>query len=71
MVVVRHVLCEQMELHIVGVLQYLVDYASPETRKKGEALIQQSLMLINNVKIRQLTEQHLTEIETGERDFRF
>ena len=51
--------------------EYLVDYASPETRQKGEALIEQSLNLINNVKIRHLTEQHLMEIESGERDFRF
>ena len=71
-------ICKSGQIHtcctpnaIMTLKEYLVDYASPETRKKGEALIQQSLMLINNVKIRQLTEQHLTEIETGERDFRF
>ena len=51
--------------------EYLVDYALPETRRKGDALIQQSLPLINNVKIRQTTEQHLADIESGERDFRF
>ena len=71
-------ICKSGQIHtcctpnaIMTLKEYLVDYALPETRKKGEALIQQSLMLINNVKIRQLTEQHLTEIETGERDFRF
>ncbi|MGN0215930.1 MAG: [FeFe] hydrogenase H-cluster radical SAM maturase HydG [Prevotella sp.] len=71
-------ICKSGEIHncctpnaIMTLKEYLVDYASPETRRKGDALIQQSLQLINNVKIRQTTEQHLADIESGERDFRF
>ena len=71
-------ICKSGEIHncctpnaIMTLKEYLVDYASPETRRKGDALIQQSLPLINNVKIRQTTEQHLADIESGERDFRF
>ena len=51
--------------------EYLTDYASEDTRKKGEALIARELKCITSDKIRQRTEQNLKEIEHGTRDFRF
>ncbi len=71
-------LCKSGKIHacctpnaIMTTKEYLVDYASPETRAKGEALIRQSLELIDNPKTRRIAEQHLADIENGERDFRF
>ena len=51
--------------------EYLEDYASPETRAKGEAMIAQMLPRIPNEKARRLTAEHLAEIAAGKRDFRF
>ena len=51
--------------------EYLIDYASPETRKIGEALIEKQLLNIPNEKTRSVAEKHLAEIEEGKRDFRF
>ncbi len=51
--------------------EYLVDYASPETRAKGEALIAKSLSDIPLERTRKITEEHLAAIEHGGHDFRF
>ena len=52
--------------------EYLVDYASPETRKIGEELIQKELENIPKEKVRQIAKDYLEEIEKeGKRDFRF
>ena len=52
--------------------EYLVDYASPETREIGEELIQKELDNIPKEKVRQIAKNYLTEIENnGKRDFRF
>lgn len=51
--------------------EYLVDYASPETRRVGEALIEKSLSDIPLERTREITVKHLQEIENGARDFRF
>ena len=52
--------------------EYLVDYASPETRKIGEELIEKELDNIPKEKVRQIARDYLTEIEKeGKRDFRF
>ena len=51
--------------------EYLVDYASPETRAAGEALIAKSLSDIPEGKVRDLTIKHLEEIAAGGHDFRF
>lgn len=71
-------LCKSGKIHacctpnaIMTTKEYLVDYASPATRAKGEALIRQSLELIDNPKTRRIAEQHLADIEHGQRDFRF
>lgn len=51
--------------------EYLMDYASPETRLKGVELIKQELQAVSNPRIREIAERHLREIEQGKRDFRF
>lgn len=52
--------------------EYLVDYASPETRKIGEELIKKELLNIPKDKVRGIAEEYLEEIERdGKRDFRF
>lgn len=51
--------------------EYLMDYASDETKKKGEEIIQKELANIPNVKVREKTKEYLQEIENGNRDFRF
>ena len=51
--------------------EYLMDYASPETRAAGEALIARSLTDIPAGRVRDLTAERLLAIEAGHRDFRF
>ena len=51
--------------------EYLMDYASPETRKNGEKVIAEEIKNIPNEKVRRICEEHLKDIENGKRDFRF
>ena len=51
--------------------EYLIDYASEDTRRKGEALIKEELKRVTSDKIRNRAEENLKEIENGTRDFRF
>ena len=51
--------------------EYLMDYASPETREVGEVLIRRELDDIPSPRTREFAERHLEEIGNGERDFRF
>ncbi len=51
--------------------EYLMDYASPETRAVGEKLIKEQLRHIPAEKVKMITEERLTAIEGGSRDFRF
>ena len=52
--------------------EYLVDYASPETRAIGEKVIAEQLCNIPKEKVRRIAEEHIEEIKNnGKRDFRF
>ena len=51
--------------------EYLMDYASPSTREKGERMIRETIPLIPSERVRQLTVDHLAAISEGRRDFRF
>ena len=51
--------------------EYLMDYASPETRAIGEAMIDRSLADVPEGRVREITRQHLDEIAHGAHDFRF
>ena len=51
--------------------EYLMDYASAETREVGEKLIQAELANIPRERTREICAEHLKQIEEGQRDFRF
>lgn len=51
--------------------EYLMDYASEDTKKAGEALIKEQLLKIPNEKTRRIATENIEKIENGERDFRF
>ena len=51
--------------------EFLMDYASYDTRAIGEALIQNELLKIPTEKVRKICEERIAMIETGSRDFRF
>ena len=51
--------------------EYLVDYASEDTRKIGEELIARELTTIPNEKVRAKATQYIDNIIHGQRDFRF
>ena len=51
--------------------EYLEDYASPETREIGEALIQKELQTIPNPVVRKKAGEYIDNIHEGKRDFRF
>ena len=51
--------------------EYLEDYAAPETRAKGLALIEKEVEKITNPKVKETVIRHLRDMEGGMRDFRF
>lgn len=51
--------------------EFLEDYASPQTKAAGEALIAQELEKIPNEAVRRKAEEYIRNIHNGERDFRF
>ncbi|MGN0460283.1 MAG: [FeFe] hydrogenase H-cluster radical SAM maturase HydG [Ruminococcus sp.] len=51
--------------------EYLIDYASEETKKIGEELIERELDNIPKEKVKKICEENLEMIEQGKRDFRF
>lgn len=71
-------ICKEQKIHnfchpnaIMTLEEYLEDYASPETRKVGEELIDKELKTLGNNKIKCAVEENLDKIKHGERDFRF
>lgn len=51
--------------------EYLMDYASEETKKNGEKVIEEELKNIPNDNVRRICMENLKAIENGQRDFRF
>lgn len=51
--------------------EYLMDYASPETREIGDRTIQEHLEMIPDPEIKQMTINELKKIEEGTRDLYF
>jgi len=51
--------------------EYLEDYASDDTKKKGEIVIKNEIPNIKNEKVRAIATEHLEELKEGKRDFRF
>lgn len=51
--------------------EYLEDYASPDTRQKGEALIAREIQKVPNEAVRKKAMEYLDQLHGGKRDFRF
>lgn len=52
--------------------EYLMDYASPETKAIGDKLIDREILNVPNLKARAVVEENLRLIrENNRRDFRF
>lgn len=51
--------------------EYLLDYASPETKAIGEEVIAREMSEITREKVKVRAQQYLDELEHGKRDFRF
>ncbi len=51
--------------------EYLIDYASPKTKKLGEQLVKRELENIFSPKIKKRSEDYIRQMEHGSRDFRF
>ncbi len=72
-------ICKDRQIHnfchpnaIITLKEFLQDYASEETKKIGEKLIEKELQQLESPgRIKERTAQYLKEIEQGQRDFRF
>ena len=51
--------------------EFLIDYATEDTAKLGEAVIEKEIDTIPKEKVREIVRDRLKKIENGERDFRF
>ena len=70
--VIRRGVAKAKKVAVVALEEYLVDYASPETRAIGEKVIAEQLNNIPKEKVRQIAEKYIEEIKNnGKRDFRF
>ena len=57
---------------LMTLTEYLVDYASPETRAVGFPLIERELRNIPKDKVRQIATEYVADIQnSNRRDFRF
>ncbi|MDK2940851.1 MAG: 2-iminoacetate synthase [Acetobacterium sp.] len=56
---------------IMTLKEYLEDYAAPATKYNGEKTIARELASIPSDKVRGIATDHLTELSSGKRDFRF
>ena len=71
-------ICKSQQIHnfcqpnaIMTLKEYLADYASPETRKVGDALILQEIEKIESEEIKNKVKENFEKIEKGERNFKF
>lgn len=51
--------------------EYLEDYASEDTKKKGEEVIRRELDIITNPVVKEKAAEYIDNIHKGKRDFRF
>lgn len=71
-------LCKQQQIlncchpnALMTLQEYLEDYASPETKAVGEALIRKEIPNVPREKTREILVRNLENIRNGQRDFRF
>lgn len=51
--------------------EYLLDYATADTKEKGEKVIVEEMERIVNEKVRSKAQEYIDQLEGGKRDFRF
>lgn len=56
---------------LITLKEYLEDYASPDTKAKGEAMLKAEVDKIDHPKVKELLHQHFQDLNAGQRDFRF
>ena len=56
---------------LITLKEFLEDYAAPQTKELGEKLIAEELTKIPNVTVRKKAAEYISQIQDGERDFRF
>ena len=56
---------------IMTLKEYLEDYASDDTKAKGEKVIQTEANKIKHEKVKSIVFEHLNDLKNGKRDFRF
>ena len=71
-------ICKSQQIHnfchpnaIMTLKEYLMDYASEETQKVGNALIEKEIEKIESEEIKSKVKENLQKIENGERNFKF
>ena len=71
-------ICKNQQIHnfchpnaIMTLKEYLMDYASEETQKVGNALIEKEIEKIESEEIKNKVKENLQKIENGERNFKF
>ncbi|HHU07610.1 MAG TPA: [FeFe] hydrogenase H-cluster radical SAM maturase HydG [Clostridiaceae bacterium] len=70
-------LCKSGQIHncchpnaLMTLKEYMIDYAKPDTKTLGDALINAEICNIPKDKVRELVHNNLESIEAGQRDFR-
>ncbi|MEG0664590.1 MAG: [FeFe] hydrogenase H-cluster radical SAM maturase HydG, partial [Clostridia bacterium] len=51
--------------------EYLEDYASDDTKQKGERVIEKEIEKIPNEKAKNIAKENIKSLNQGKRDFRF
>lgn len=51
--------------------EYLLDYATPQTKAKGEIVIDEEMERIMNERVKAKAQEYIDQLENGKRDFRF
>ena len=71
-------ICKDQQIHnfchpnaIMTLKEYLEDYASDDTKQKGEKVIQRELEVITNPTVKEKAREYIENIHEGQRDFRF
>ena len=59
------------QIALMTLKEYLEDYASADTREKGDRVIKEQLEVITNPVVRERAAQYIANIQCGQRDFRF
>lgn len=56
---------------LITLKEYLKDYASLDTKQKGNQMIEKQLEFIENQEVKKRCQSYLQQVDSGKRDFRF